>query len=120
MNNSLQNMHSQPLKSIRYLTLLAYILYFLGTVSLGTFSIIGLILAYIRRKDVQDTIFYSHLSRLIHTFWIFEAIQIIGFILIMTKSILVIIGIIILIIGYLWYLYRLISGFTKLSDNKAI
>lgn len=104
MENTPQHIDNRQLKSIKNLTFLAYILYFLGTVSLGTFSIIGLILAYVRRKDVAETIFYSHLSRLIHTFWIFIGIQMIGFILMITKSLLALIGIIILIIGYIWYL----------------
>lgn len=116
MENTPQNMDNPQLKSIRNLTFLAYILYVLGTVSLGTFSIIGLILAYVRRKEAHSTIFYSHLSRLIRTFWLFLAIQLVGLILIAVKGI----GVIVLVIGYIWYLYRLISGFTKLSDNKSI
>ncbi len=108
--------HSQNQQSAKNLTFISYILFFLGVISLGVFSTIGVILAYVRRKGLENTIFYSHLSYLIKTFWIFIALQIIGFILIYAKGI----GIIVLVLGYIWYIYRLVSGFTKLSDNKAI
>lgn len=103
-------------KSAKDLTFLTYILYFIGAVSAGLFSTIGLILAYVRRKGLENTIFYSHLSYLIRTYWIFIFLEIIGLLLIQARGI----GIIILIVAYFWYVYRLVSGFTKLSDHKPI
>lgn len=112
----LEHQNSELQKSAKNLTFTSYILYFLGVVSLGIFSIFGVMLAYVRRKGLENTVFYSHLSYLIKTFWIFFALQIVGSILIYAKGI----GIVILILTYIWYIYRLVSGFTKLSDNKAI
>lgn len=103
-------------KSAKTLTFIAYILFFIGIVSLGVFSIIGVILAYVRRENLQNTIYYGHLSYLIKTFWVFIILVIIGLILVNAKGI----GVIILILNYIWYIYRLVSGFTKLSDNKPI
>lgn len=116
LENNTQNENNEALKSAKVFSLTAYVLFFLGIVSLGTFSIIGVILAYTRRKGLQGTIYYGHLSYLIQTFWIFFLFEIIGMLLVNLRGI----GIIILIISYLWYLYRLVSGVTKLSDNKAI
>lgn len=104
-------------KRIAYL---AYILYFLGIISLGIFSILGLILSYVRRKSCENSIFYSHFSHLIRIFWIFSGIQFLGLILLLAPAFLKIIGVIILIVVYIWYLYSLVSGFSKLSDNKVI
>lgn len=61
--------HSQNQQSAKNLTFTSYILFFLGVVSVGIFSTIGVILAYVRRKGLENTIFYSHLSYLIKTFW---------------------------------------------------
>lgn len=116
MSNENQQVAEFQPKSAKSLTFIAYILYFIGIISGGTFSTIGLILAYIRRKGLENTIFYSHLSYLIHTYWIFMILQILGIILFQVRGI----GIIILVLNYIWYIYRLVSGFTKLSDNKAI
>lgn len=106
----------QPYKSARNLTYLTYILYFLGVISLGTFSTFGVILAYVRRKGLEGTLYHSHLTYLIKTYWIYLTLIILGFILLPVRYI----GLLILIPNYIWYLYRLVSGFTKLSDNKSI
>lgn len=116
MNNEQNSLSEINHGSAKNLTFLTYILYFIGVVSAGIFSTIGVMLAYIRRKGLENTIFYGHLSYLIKTFWIFIILQIIGFILVKVKGI----GILILIVAYIWYIYRLVSGFTKLSDNKPI
>lgn len=113
MNQVPQNVNLDTAKNF---TFAAYILFFMSVISAGLFGIIGLIISYVKRNDVEGTVFHSHFSYLIKTFWIMFIIQLIGFVFIAVKGI----GFIVIIITYLWFIYRLVSGFSKLSENRAI
>ena len=99
---------------LRQYTMIIYILY-MASVLLGVTSIVGVIMAYVKRADFAGTEYEDHITYLIRTFWI----SLIGYLIGAVLSI-VGIGIIIIIAVGIWYIYRSIAGFIKFNDNKPI
>ena len=93
---------------------IAYGLFAVGFLN-GITAIIGVILAYVRRPDVKDTYLESHFTYLIRTFWI----ALLGTIV---SALLMIIGIgfILIFAVVIWIIYRIVKGWIKLADGRAI
>lgn len=87
--------------------------------SLGTLSILVLIVNYIRRPETAGTLVYSHHTWMIRSFWIYVALMVVAVILAVT-----IIGIpLAWLVGagaWLWMAYRIIRGFLDLNNNRAM
>ena len=81
----------------------------------GGASIIGLIIAYVKRGDLRGTVYESHMTSAIRTFWISFAAICIG-------SVLALIGIgfVILLATSLWHLFRTVRGVIRAIDDKPI
>jgi hypothetical protein len=62
-------------------TLIVWGLYLASFFSLATTQIIGLIIAYVKRRDAAGTPFESHMIYAIRTFWIGLGVELIGLIL---------------------------------------
>ena len=111
---------SSPIKKssggtdLRQYTMIIYILY-IAAILVGITSIVGVIMAYVKRDDFAGTDYEDHITYLIRTFWI----SLIGYLIGAVLSI-VGIGIIIIIAVGIWYIYRSIAGFIKFNDNKPI
>lgn len=88
--------------------------YFTG----GLTNLAALILAYVKRGDVTNTIFYSHMENIIHTTWIAFWVGLFGAFLMFTV-IFAVIGWPLLAILFIWTGYRFLKGFLRLSDNRA-
>ena len=86
---------------------------------IGFTWLIGVIIAYVKRDDARGTWMESHFSWLIRTFWWSIAWMIIGGILFIT-----IIGIVIAyplwIAAWLWGVYRVIKGWIRLNEARAV
>lgn len=63
----------------RTLTLILYVLYIAAIFTGGLLAIIALIINYVKRSDVQGSIFASHFTWQIRTFWWYLAWNIIAF-----------------------------------------
>ena len=63
----------------RTLTLILYVLYIVAIFTGGLLAIIALIINYVKRSDVQGSIFASHFTWQIRTFWWYLAWNIIAF-----------------------------------------
>jgi len=77
--------------------------------------IIGLIMAYVRRRDVAGTYLESHFTYQIRTFWLSFA----GFVV----SLLLVyffIGYLLLLAITMWLIYRIAKGWLRLADGQAI
>nr|WP_086941141.1 hypothetical protein [Thaumasiovibrio occultus] len=94
-------------------TLIAYGLLLAGFVSGGLLSIAGVIFAYIKRSDAQGTVFESHFSNAISTFWISVILGIIALV-----TLVIGIGFLIGLAATIYCLYRYIKGLTQALDNK--
>jgi uncharacterized membrane protein len=103
-----------PDEKLRGTVLVINILYAAACV-IGVSAIVGVVLAYIRRDDAQSTIWEGHLIYAIRTFWIGFALMAIGGLLSIIG-----IGLIILGLGFIWYVIRVVKGFVAWSDAKPI
>ncbi|QRQ83359.1 hypothetical protein JQU52_11395 [Paralysiella testudinis] len=93
---------------------ITYAMYVLG-IFIGLTPIVGVILAYIKRDEMQGTVYYDHMQFLIKTFWVSLTGMVIGAILM-----LVLIGYLVLLAVGVWYIFRVVLGIVKLLDNKPV
>ncbi|QIW15693.1 hypothetical protein A4G20_04785 [Pasteurellaceae bacterium RH1A] len=96
------------------IVLITYGLYVLG-IFLGLPALIGLIIAYVKRKDAEGSVYHSHFTYLIRTFWIALLGCFLGALLLF-----VVVGAFVLILVGIWFIIRVIYGFVKANDQKAI
>ena len=93
------------------------IVYVLQILSLfiGITSIIGIIINYIKLDDVRGTWLESHFRWQMRTFWFSLLWGVLG----LATSWLGV-GLIVLAVAGVWFLYRLIKGSIYLSDGKTM
>ena len=96
-----------------------YGLYALGVVSFAMPTIIGAIVAYVKRDDMRGTIYFDHIQFLLRTFWGSLIGFAVGFLLIITL-IGAIIGVPLVVLVCFWYLFRVVVGFVRLIDNQPV
>lgn len=118
----------------RSLTLVLYILYIIAIFSAGLLAVIALIINYIKRSSVKGTIFESHFTWQIRTFWwylIWNVIAFVPFIFLFytgqnpelfagvalgaSAFCIVVIG-----LAWVWIVYRALRGIITLNDNRAM
>ncbi|OTG88131.1 hypothetical protein B9T31_01005 [Acinetobacter sp. ANC 4558] len=116
------------------LTLVLYLLYIFAIFSGGILAIIALIINYIKRSDVKGSIYESHFTWQIHTFWWYLFWNIIAFVpfifllftennpdlfagvaLATTSFCIVVIG-----IAWIWIIYRVILGLVRWRNNQPM
>ena len=90
-------------------------LYLASYVTFALTSVVGLIIAYVKREDLAGTPYESHATSAIRTFWISLGVGIIGAVLS-----IVVVGIVILGLLAIWNLFRVVRGFVCAIDGKAI
>ncbi|HEV7371214.1 DUF4870 family protein [Arenibaculum sp.] len=103
---------SQTQRNLRTVSLVVYGLYFLSLVS-GFTSIIGVIIAHIKKGDAAGTVYESHFANQIKIFWIGLVLGLVGGVLT-----LVVVGWLVLIAAGIWFLYRSIKGFLRAIDGR--
>lgn len=104
----------EQLASLRQLTLVVYVLYALAWMN-GITGVIALLINYIKREDARGTLYESHFTWQIRTFWWGLVWCVVG-----GSTFWFGIGFIVLAVAGLWYLYRLVKGFLNWSDNKPM
>ena len=82
---------------------------------IGISFIAAVILNYVKKEDVQGTWLASHFRWQIRTFWFGLLWGIIGVI-----SFFLVVGYFILIANAIWVIYRIIKGWLRLSEGKAM
>lgn len=87
--------------------------------SLGTLSILVLIVNYIRRPGTLGTMVYSHHTWMIRSFWFYLLWMVLAVVLAVT-----LIGIpLAWLVGagaWLWMAYRIVRGFVDLNNNRSM
>lgn len=108
-----------PLKreddGVRQYVYLTYAAFFIGLISGGTGTLVGVIMAYLRRNELRGTPYFDHLHFLIRTFWF----SLLGY-LICLPLLLVLIGWPLAVLVTIWHVYRLIAGLLRLHQRQAI
>lgn len=97
--------------------LMAHITYGLYAVGFfnGFTSIIGVIIAYVRRPDVAGTYLESHFTYLIRTFWIAILGGFVSLLLLIVG-----VGFLLIFAVAIWFIYRIVKGWIKLADKKPL
>ncbi|QPT40494.1 Predicted membrane protein [Oligella ureolytica] len=128
----------KPVKSEDKNFLLAtYVFFALGIFTGGVTTLIGIIMAYIKQSDYRNTIYESHITYLIRTFWLTIFFFISGFVLFFVGSVFsalfIFIGIgfitfplsvmfsyLLYIWAFVWFIVRVVIGFISFYDNRPI
>lgn len=102
------------LNQLKQYNLITYILYLVGFV-VGITGLIAIIMNYVKRNEMRGTWLESHVDWQIKTFWFSLIGYIVGFLLTA-----ILIGYVIILVVFIWHVYRLIKGLIALNDNKPI
>ncbi len=105
---------TEDLTKFKNLTIITHCLYAAG-VFLGITAVVGVIIAYIKRGETAGSIYQSHMTYAIRTFWWGTLFGIIGLF-----TTFLIIGFPILIFGTVQYLVRVVRALLAIFDDKAI
>jgi uncharacterized membrane protein len=90
-------------------------LYLASFVTVFLTMVVGVIIAYVKRRDLVGTPFESHMTSAIRTFWISVIGSIIGYMLT-----LVLIGFVMIFFVVVWLLFRSIRGLIRALDGRPI
>ena len=81
----------------------------------GITALVGIVLNYIKRAEVAGTYLESHFRWQIRTFWYGLLWGVIGVI-----TLIIMIGMIILFVDLIWFIYRIAKGWLRLNEGKAM
>lgn len=96
------------------ITTVIYALY-AASIVFGITCIAAIIMNYIKKDDVAGTYLESHFRWQIRTFWFGLLWGVVGL-----ATILIFIGWLVLIASSIWYIYRIVKGWLRLNDGKAM
>jgi uncharacterized membrane protein len=96
------------------ITQIIYGLYAAAVIGIPT-NIVGIVMNYIKRDDVVGTPYESHFRWQMRTFWFTLLWGVVGTILIP-----VLVGFVVLGVLYVWYIYRIVKGWLRLNEGKAM
>jgi uncharacterized membrane protein len=102
------------LEALRKIALIGYALYAASLV-FGVTALAAIILDYVKRDDARGTWLESHFAWQIRTFWWSLLIGTVGVILLF-----VLIGWAVLAAGLVWFVYRIVKGWLRLSENRTM
>jgi uncharacterized membrane protein len=102
-------------ESLRKYAMLGYALHLLGLVSIIGF-VVGLIVAYVKRDDARGTVYESHFRWQTRSFWW----ALLWFALLMIPTLLTIGFVPFFVIAQVWFAYRMIKGWLRLNDGRAV
>lgn len=99
--------------SLRTMAIVGHICLLLGFATGGMSAIGAVIIGYIQRNDARGTVWEGHYDAIISTFWV----AVVGFVVAVPLCI-ILIGIPVLAVLVVWYLYRAIRGLVHALDVK--
>ena len=96
---------------------LTHVIYALQAASLlvGITALVAVIINYVKRPDVAGSWLESHFRWQIRTFWFGLLWSVMGFI-----TAFVVVGYFILAANAVWLIYRIVKGWLRLADQKAM
>ena len=94
--------------------IVVWVLLLLGYLTFVT-VIVGVIMAYVKRRDLAGTAFASHMTSAIRTFWITLIAGVVGAILSFIG-----IGLLVIAAAVVWNLFRIIRGLIRAIDGRPI
>ena len=104
----------EQLASLKTLTLVVYLLQAFSF-AWGVTAVVGLIINLVKRDEVRGTVYESHFDWQIKSFWWGLFWLIAGIVLAM-----VMVGFVVLLVAWIWMIYRVVKGFLKLNDGLPV
>jgi uncharacterized membrane protein len=101
-------------KSAKTLTTVIYALY-AASFFVGVTAIVAIVMNYVKKDDMAGTFLESHFRWQIRTFWFGLLWGVLGYI-----TVLLVFGWLILAANGVWMIYRIVKGWLRLNDNKAM
>jgi len=103
------------LQSLVKLTHVIYALY-AASLFIGLTGIVAIIIAYVKRDEARGSFLESHYTWIIRTFWFGLVGAVIG------GATMWIFGLGMIIVGVVivWYIYRIVKGWLALNDGRAL
>ncbi len=114
MSEEIIVVNDAQMKSLKSLAQVVYVLYALSYFT-GITAIVGIIINYVKKEDVQGTWLESHFTWQIRTFWYGLLWTIIGLV-----TAFILIGFAVLFANFCWMIYRIVKGWLNLNDNKPM
>lgn len=112
---------SAPSEGNVQITHVTYALYALGLLTAGLIAIAGLIVAYVKRDDVNGTYLRSHFDWLIPTFWwSLLWCTLVWIFVLFTIGIGLLVAWIPWGIVWIWGAYRIIKGWLRLAEKREV
>ena len=105
---------AEELQALKNVTLVVYGLQALSFFFGGP-ALIGLIINYVKRDDARGTLYESHFNWQIRSFWWGLLWLVVGGVLVFVG-----VGLIILFVSWVWMIYRVVKGWLKLIEGKAV
>ncbi|MCO8099326.1 DUF4870 family protein [Acinetobacter indicus] len=102
------------LDQLKQYNLITYILYIVGFF-VGVTPIIAIIMNYLKRAEMRGTWLESHVNWQIKTFWVTLIAYLVGAVLTT-----ILIGFIVLLLAFIWHIYRLVKGLMALNHNQPV
>ncbi|MDR0769855.1 MAG: hypothetical protein LBE75_01455 [Burkholderiales bacterium] len=99
----------------RTLTTIIYGLYALALL-FGVTAIVAIVMNYVKKDDMTGTLYESHFRWQIRTFWFALLWSLLScpFILLLG------LGFAFLFVVFVWYVYRIVKGWLRLTENKPM
>lgn len=104
----------EELESLRTLTLVVYVLYAFGWLTVIS-AIVAIVINYIKRHDAVGTLYESHFTWQIRTFWWGLLWAVLGGI-----TVIIGVGFVVLLVAGIWSIYRLVKGVLFWIDRKPM
>ena len=124
-DKNIQAEHSQIISSrienyenLKDITTLVYVLQAVA-LPIPITALVGVIINYVKRGDVVGSILESHFRWQIRTFWF--ALPWFGIAILLIFTIIgALIGYPILVLAYIWWIYRFVKGWLALNKGKPM
>jgi uncharacterized membrane protein len=111
-------------RGLHRLTSMLYLLHLLGVMTVLT-AVVGVGINHARRERVAGTMFASHFTWQIRTFWWMVGFALGGGALILlgellANPLLAAIGALAILLALFWYVYRVLKGYMWLTAGEAV
>lgn len=98
---------ARKLAHLRQITLIVYVLYAVAPLTAGLSALLAIGINYTKRRGMVGTPYEQHFGWQIQMFWRSVMLLVIGYLTVWFHYV----GLVVLLLGFGWYLYRLIKGF---------
>jgi uncharacterized membrane protein len=105
---------AEELQSLKTITTVVYALQALSFIW-GLPALVAVIINYVKRDDARGTLYESHFHWQIKSFWWGLLWTVLGIALAF-----ILIGFVVLLVAYVWMIYRVVKGWLKLADGKPV